>query len=228
MLTQEMGRWGIDVSQSSPSSAFAEIDFLNESSLVISADSDVSMSLTRSGVSSVNICDFAIDKQHIPADPLNFANDMYFANAAKVLHCTIRMINQTIEQAPRRTSIWTHVTSEVDSAHSMRSDVILVDARLRRSSKDVRPYSETRFFEEHEVLDGSLTATLQSETRFYSPKYEFREPERILLSNNWSIFLSNVSTFGAVDVITTPLSVHGRLLWDPYLASILAEQVKYL
>jgi hypothetical protein len=41
-------------------------------------------------------------------------------------------------------------------------------------------------------------------------------------------FLSNVSSFGAVDVITTPLSVHGRLLWDPYLASILAEQVKYV
>jgi protein-tyrosine-phosphatase len=226
-LTRVMNHWGIEINEDPPVSISSEVDFLHDSSIIISADEEISKKLRRKGISSTNLCDFAIDKHHIPDDPLNFPTDLYFVNAAKVLHCTARLISEIIERQPKPVSIRSHITSEDDSLQFLALDEIVIDARLGRSAGEFNRPGETRYFEEAEILTGSAISTLHSETKFYAPKYEFRQPEKTLLSSNWALFVKGVSSFGSISVITTPLSSHGRQLWDPFLASILAEHVQY-
>jgi len=227
-LIREMNYWGVEINQTSPTSAFSEIDFIRESDMVISADIEISEKLVREDIISINICDYAADELHMPFDPIDFSSDKYFANAAKVLHCTARLISEAIEQKPKTDSIWAHTSSEKSLPDSVRPGAIVIDARLRRSSNEALPPGEARFFEEQELLNGSLLTTLHNRTRLYLPKFEFREPEKALLSNDWSDFVSAVSNFGPVDVVTTPLTASRRFLWDPYLASILAYHVEFL
>jgi hypothetical protein len=222
-----MNTWGVEIRQTPPTSVISEFDFIKESNIVISADVEISEKLAREGIASINICDFAVDDLHIPQDPIDFSTDRYFANAAKVIHCTARMVAEVIHNQSKVDSIWTHITPENAIPNSLRSGAIVLDARLRRSSKGALPLGESRFFEEYELLSGSLISTLDAGTRVYAPRFEFREPEKALLSNSWSDFVKAVSNFGPVDVITTPLAVNGRKLWDPYLASLVAEHVEY-
>jgi len=226
-LTREMKKWGLEIDQTPPTSILTATDFLESSEFIISADAEISDYLSQKGYSSLNICEFALDKSHVPEDPINFKSDRYFANAAKVLHCASRMVSKVIENREETVGIVTF-TSTQNGAGAPRVDAILIDARLRRISNEINDLETLRLFEEQEILDRSLVASLHNGTKFYSPKFEFREPERVLLSNDWSIFVNSVSKFGPVDVITTPLGINGRLLWEPYLASIVAERVEYL
>lgn len=226
-LTREMITWGVEIRQTPPTSVICEFDFIKKSDIVISADDEISAKLARVGIASINICDFAVDDLHVPQDPIDFSSDKHLANAAKVIHCTARMISEVFDNESNVHSIWTHITSENAITDSLRNDAIVIDARLRHSSKGALSTGESRFFEEDELLSGSLISTLDTGTRIYAPRFEFREPEKTLLSDSWSDFVKALSNFGPLDVITTPLSVNGRELWDPYLASLVAEHVEY-
>lgn len=226
-LIREMGGWGLEIRQSPPTSFLSELEFVQTSEMVISADHEISKVLSREDISSVNICDFAVDDRHIPLDPLDFRADKYFANAAKVVHCSAKMVSRLFENRDSVNSIWAYASSEGNFPELLRSDAIVIDARLRRSANQAFPSGEIRLFEEREILSGSLLSTLENETKFYAPRYEFSEPEKILLSNDWSDFVRAVSHFGQVNVITAPLTAHGRALSEPYLASLVAEHVEY-
>lgn len=226
-LTREMKNWGVEIRQTPPTSIFSDPDFIRTSDIVICADNKVSEVLSREGIYSINICDFAVDDRHIPFDPIDFSSDKYLANAAKVLHCTARMVSEVFDKQFRENSIWSYATSERSISDLLRPDAIVIDARLRKSVNQALLSGETKFFEERELLDGSLISTLENGTMVYAPKFEFRQPEKTLLSNDWSDFVRAVTRFGPVNVITAPLAVNGRALSEPYLASLVADYVEY-
>lgn len=226
-LIREMDGWGLEIRQSPPTSLMSGLEFLRTSDMVISADHEISKVLSRENIASVNICDFAVDDRHIPLDPLDFTADKYFANAAKVVHCSAKMISALLENPVKVNSIWAYTSSEGNFPELLRSDAIVIDARLRRSANETFPSGKIRLIRERELFSGSLISTLENETKFYAPQYEFSEPEKTLLSNDWSDFVRAVSNFGPVNVITAPLTAHGRALSEPYLASLVAEHVEY-
>jgi len=227
-LTQLMNEWGIQINQAPTKSVFSQMEFINTSNLVISADREVSDNLHLIGIPSINICDYAIDHFHIPFDPINFRSNKFIANAAKVIHCTARMISQVIKHQEKISSIWVYTTSDNDFQNYLRNEAIVIDVRLRHRPKQLRFRDEITFFEEQEILDGSLISKLHPGIKTYLPKYEFRKPEEVLLSDEFSEFVSKVSSFGEVEMLTTPLAERDELQWGPYLASILAGRVIYL
>jgi protein-tyrosine-phosphatase len=228
VLIREMSNWGIEISKLSPTSVFNEIDFIKSSNLVISADDNVSSRLAREGIHSFDICDFAVDDLHVPLDPVNFPHEKFFVNAAKVIHCTARMLSHMIQDNTQSLSIRALTSVRGDNFPALQPNSIHIDAGLRRTLKETELPDDARLFVESEIFDGSIISSLKSETRFYSPKYEFSQPERILLSEGWSNFVKEVSKFGEVVVITTPLNANRRQLWDPFLASIVADEVVYI
>jgi protein-tyrosine-phosphatase len=227
-LTRLMNGWGIQINQAPANSIFSQIEFINTSNLVISADGEVSDKLDLIGISSINVCDYAIDHFHTPFDPINFRGDEFIANAAKVIHCTARMISQVIKHQENNGSIWVYTTSDNAIQDYLRKDAIVIDVRLRHRPKPLGFRDETTFFEEQELLDGSLFSKLHSGIKTYLPKYEFRNPEEVLLSDKFSEFVSKVSSLGEVELITSSLTEHDIFQSEPYLASILAERVIYL
>lgn len=226
-LTREMNDWGVEIRQTPPASIYSNLDFIKASDTVISADSRVSEELSREGIFSINVCDFAVDEQHIPFDPIDFSSDKYLANAAKVLHCTAKMVSEVFDEQSSENSIWAYSTSESSIQGLLRPGAIVIDARFRKSAHQSLPSGDTRYFEEQELLDRSLISTLVIGTKVYASKFEIREPEKILLSNDWSDFVREVSRFGPVNVITAPLVANGRALSEPYLASLVADYVEY-
>jgi protein-tyrosine-phosphatase len=226
-LIREMNYWGLEIKQSSPTPLSSDLEFVSASDVVISADQKIFEELSEKGIVSTNICNFAVDDWHIPYDPIDFSSDKYFANAAKVIHCTARLVSEFFDERNRENSIWAYSTPEESIPEHFRPDATVIDARLRKSVHQTLPSGEIRFFEERELLDGSLKSSLNNETTVYSPKFEFREPEKILLSRDWSDFVRAVSRFRPVNVITAPLASNGKSLTEPYLASLVADYVEY-
>jgi protein-tyrosine-phosphatase len=226
-LIRKMDDWGIEINRSRPRSFLEDLDFLRQASFVLSADSETVIELAKHGIASLNICDFAVDNLHTPVDPLHFLNDQFLANAAKVVHCTSRLMSRVIEQKPSLALCTIFISSDNTEKIPTESGNYVIDARLR-SVHDFRLGSqEVRYFRENELLDGTLSSSLNRETKFYSPKFEFRAPERALLSIEWESFIRGVANFGPVTVITTHTQTKSRELWDPYLASILADSVRF-
>lgn len=226
VLCREMSNWGIEISSSPPQSFLQDIDFLNNSNFIISADRNVAKSLGEKGIDSYDLCDFAIESSHIPADPIDFFGDRYLVNAAKVLHCAARFASRVIVNNSEHESI-SALAIKGDSAFDFNDSVdYVVDARLRHIHEFNHLNGEIRYFDESELFCGTLHSTLSRETKIYRPRFEFQRPELALISEEWAAFVNGVANFGSVSVITAHAATSDRHLWDPYLGSILAAKVK--
>jgi protein-tyrosine-phosphatase len=225
VLCREMSNWGIEISSSPPQSFLQDIDFLSNSNFIISADITVANSLGEKGIDSYDLCDFAIEGSHIPADPIDFFGDKYLVNAAKVLHCAARFASRVIVNSSGYESI-SAIEVSGDSAFDLNRSVdYVVDARLRHIHEFTPLNGEIRYFDESELFSGALHSNLSRETRVYRPRFEFQRPELALISEEWATFVKGIANFGAVSVITAHASTNNRQLWDPYLGSILAARV---
>jgi protein-tyrosine-phosphatase len=226
-LIRDMGTWGIEVSASRPEPFQENIDFLRQSRFILSADAETADKLAEYGFSSHNICEFALDSFHIPVDPIGLSWDKILANAAKVLHCSARFVSQIVERDinPPLSVLFLPIDSQ--EKISIKPGTCVIDSRLRTICDPISLTPDYRYIDESEIFDGSLSANLRRDTRLYMPQFEFRHPERMLISKEWRTFTRRVADLGPLIVITTHTATKTRDLWDPYLASILADSVEF-
>ena len=225
LLNSIMTSWGIEYEVNRTRSCSQNLDYLKSSKLVIAADAAIQEYLLELGLNSINLTQFAVDSLHIPQDPIGFDSRDFAINSAKVVHCAARLIAAHFNESPNRY----RVTALIPGSHAKNIDFGLscyvIDARLRSVGQKISHDEAPVIFSQKAIQDGSVKEHISPGRHFYSPSFEFNNPERTLLSKNWREFVQGIAILGPTCVITAP---QNELIWDSYLTSILADVTEYI
>jgi hypothetical protein len=225
LLEETMGCLGLEY-EKGPSKSWADHkSFLRSSDLIISADDSIKGFLKAHDFESSSLTDFAIDFLHNPEDPVGFTPTRFVANSAKVIHCTARLMSSALGEATGSFSVTAVTQLGLDRPIKVPENAYVIDARIKHLGESLGIPQNPVFFSEEMVNSGMLTEIIHPLKRHYAPDFEFRNPERVLLSKTWKTFVQNVSNLGPTYMVTSP-SVPG--VWDSNLASILAQRLLYL
>ena len=223
-----MDKWGIALSSHAPKSIALEIDFIRSADLVIAADSHVFSQIIHLNQNTINLADFAIDPEHVPVDPVGMSRDLFLQNVAKTIHCSRRLSDSVKPTIPPGNQITLLVPRIEDFVFEPRIDSYYINANFIKKTSERDQGVSVHLFEENTIVDRSILNTVNSKTRWYEAKYEFNRPEMILNSAAWHDFVREVASFGSTYVITEPLTAGSTHLWKSYLASHLADEIRYL
>ena len=221
--------WGLELQTHNPRCFKSDLDFLRSADLVIAADLKVYDQIKHLNLNTVNLTNFAIDPVHIPIDPVGLSLNGLLENISKTIHCTFRLLDKAFPPLPKQFNITVTLPRSEDSIISSISDSFFVDARLRKlDSSDRLVRNSTYEFQESELFDGSLIASVDKNISSYKAKFDFSQPEMTLISKQWAEFLRKLASLGPLTVLTEPLMARDTRLWRPYITSYVADTLDYL
>jgi protein-tyrosine-phosphatase len=223
-----MSHWGLDLSHHKPRSVDSELEFIVSADLVVAVDDRVLAQIGRLNKRTVNLLDYAIDLQHSPVDPAGMAKDTFLQNVAKIIHCTRRLSDTFEPTIPQSNRIILLVPKSEEFHFLQEPDSFYVNASFIKPNYDFKQHAQLCSFEESRIADRSILSLVNPESRHYEARFEFNAPEKVLNSPAWKEFIRKVSSFGPTYVITEPLMAGGIDHWKPYLATYLADEVRYL
>ena len=221
--------WGLELQTHNPRCFKSDLDFLRSADLVIAADLKVYDQIKHLNLNTINLTNFAIDAVHIPYDPVGLSLTGFLENISKIIHCTFRLLDKIFPPLPKQFNITVTVPRSEDSVISSISDSFFVDARLRKlDSSDRLVRNSTYEFQESELFDGSLIASVDKNISLYKAKFDFIQPEMTLISKQWAEFLRKLASLAPLTVLTEPLVARNARLWTPYIASHAADSIYYV
>lgn len=223
-----MSHWGFALSHHNPRSIDSELEFIMSADLVVAVDDRVLAQIGRLNKRTINLLDYAIDLQHSPVDPAGMARDSFLQNVAKTIHCARRLSDTFEPTIPQSNRIVLLVPKSEEFHFLQEPDSFYVNASFIKPNYDFEQHAQLCSFEESRIADRSILSFVNPESRLYEARFEFNAPEKALNSSAWKDFIRKVSSFGLTYVITEPLLAGGINHWKPYLATYLADEVKYL
>jgi protein-tyrosine-phosphatase len=226
-LNRTMSQWGLGIQMTEAQDVSDHLDFVSESDFVIAADADIAQTLSDYNTTVFDLTKHAIDSLHVPEDPLGFADGDILVNNAKIIHCTIRLLQDINFESRNRRRI-SAIIPRVPTNISYDFEGFVIDARLKHSGEKIVSNFFDIKFDREMLISGQLHSCISENTILYSPSGEFFRPEETLISKEWFTFVDKVAKMGPVAVVTTP-TFSGNIKYpDSYLASVLAGRAIYL
>ena len=224
-----LSAWGLELQTHIPRSFKSDLDFLRSADLVIAADLKVYDQIKHLNLNTVNLTNFAIDAVHIPIDPVGLSPTGFLENISKTINCTFRLLGKVFPLPPKQFNITVTLPRSEDSIISFKSDLCFVDASLRKLDPNDRLVRNSTYeFQESELFDGSLIASVDKNISLYKAKFDFIQPEMTLISKQWAEFLRKLASLAPLTVLTEPLVARNARLWTPYIASHAADSIYYV
>jgi protein-tyrosine-phosphatase len=226
-LISSMKEWGLDIKTSGPRDVLTDLDFVSDSDFVIAADVDIARAIARYSSSVFDLTQHAIDAFHIPVDPVGFNASDTLINNAKVIHCTIRLLQHVTSESFYRNAL-SAIIPKVNSIIERDFEGYVIDARLKHYGEAVRSSESRLSFDREMLFSGQLESYVSEKRHLYAPRSEFFRPEQSLISREWLTFVQKVASMGPTVVITTPVFAGNISYPDSYLASVVAGTAHYL
>jgi protein-tyrosine-phosphatase len=226
-LIDSMEEWGLGIKTSGPKDLLTDLDFVADSDFVIAADADIAKEIAGCSSSVFDLTQHAIDSFHVPVDPVGFNASDVLINNAKVIHCTIRLLQDIASESLYRNAV-SAIIPKVNSIIERDFEGYVIDARLKHYGEAVQSNESRLLYDREMLFSGQLESYVSENRFFYAPGSEFFRPEQSLISREWLTFVQKVASMGPTVVITTPVFAGNISYPDSYLASVVAGTAHYL
>jgi protein-tyrosine-phosphatase len=234
-VTSVATEWGLNALKLMPKGILDIRDFIESCDLLLLAeDSFAQCFLDWQITGRIKSFDqITLDENFIPKDPVNFGENDFKVELAKIGYVAIRAIeleNMQPSSFPIKIVIPLNA-SDAELAFtyarfaSSNEKGILIDVDFRSpNAREFATEEECMYFDPDTLNASDYQKTLHS-LKILSPNREFRTPERILISRDFRTKIREFANIAPVTLISAPRCIQGVPIPDSYLAAISATVI---